>query len=245
MRNLKITVEYDGAAYLGWQSQGAGKTIQETLEGCLRQITQENIRVTGSGRTDSGVHALNQTANFPITKPIEGWKLLRAMNSILPADIVVKTIEEVSPDFHARIHARSKIYLYRINNTPVRPALGRQYVWHFPPALDMAAMEEALGCLSGTHDFSAFCAAGSRVRDRTRTMIKAGIERDQAGLIEISLEATGFLRHMVRNIVGTLVEIGQGKRPPEEMPVILAGRDRGKAGRTAPSCGLFLKEVRY
>lgn len=245
MRNLKITVEYDGAAYLGWQSQGGGKTIQETLEGCLRQITRENIRVTGSGRTDSGVHALNQAANFLIAKPIGIHQLLRAVNSLLPGDIVVKTMEEVPLDFHARIRARSKIYLYRINNSPIRTAVGRQYVWHFPQPLDVAAMGEALGSLSGTHDFSAFCAAGSTVRDRTRTIIKSGIERDQAGLIEISLEATGFLRHMVRNIVGTLVEVGRGKRLPGEIPVILDGRDRVKAGPTAPACGLFLQEVRY
>ncbi|MDZ4165400.1 MAG: tRNA pseudouridine(38-40) synthase TruA [Smithellaceae bacterium] len=244
-RNLKIIVEYDGSAYQGWQNQGEKITIQGTLEGCLQRITQENIRVSGSGRTDAGVHALNQTANFLISRSIGVRQLLRAMNGLLPADIVVKSIEEVPLDFHARIHARSKNYLYRIYNSPLRPVVGRQYVWHFPHPLDLAAMEEAMGCLLGTHDFSAFCAAGSAVKDRTRTIIKTGMERDLAGLIEISLEATGFLRHMVRNIVGTLVEIGQGKRTAGEIPAILAGKDRRKAGRTAPACGLFLTEVRY
>ncbi len=245
MRNLKITLEYDGSAYEGWQSQGKKKTIQRELEQCLEKITQEKIRVIGSGRTDAGVHALNQVANFLIARPIGEMQLLRAMNSILKPDIAVKSIEEVAAPFHARFDALSKVYLYRIMNGPVRPALGRQYIWHVRERLDVAAMEKALGHLAGTHDFSAFCGAGSLVRDRIRTVSGCSIEVKPAGLIEISIEANGFLRHMVRNIVGTLVDVGRAKIDVGQMTAILAGKDRRQAGRTAPACGLFLQEVRY
>ncbi len=245
MRNLKITLEYDGSGYEGWQSQGEKKTIQRTLEQCLELITQEKIRVIGSGRTDAGVHALNQSANFLITKPIGEQKLLRAINSVLPPDIAIKTIEEASLSFHARFDAKSKVYLYRIMNWPVRPAVGRQYIWHVPGRLDLAAMEKVLGCLEGTHDFSAFCGSGSLVKDRIRTVIGWAIDARPSGLIEVTIEASGFLRHMVRNIVGTLVEVGRAKIDADQIPAIMAGKDRRQAGRTAPPGGLFLQEVRY
>lgn len=245
MRNLKITLEYDGSAYEGWQSQGEKNTIQRALEQCLERITQEKIRVTGSGRTDAGVHALNQIANFLIAKPIGETQLLKAMNSILRPDMAVKAVEEVPLSFHARFDALSKVYLYRIMNRPVRPAVGRQYLWHVRGRLDLDAMGKALGLLAGTHDFSAFCGSGSSVQDRIRTLMRGSIESDPSGLIEITIEANGFLRHMVRNIVGTLVEVGRAKMDAGQIPVILAGKDRRQAGRTAPACGLLLREVRY
>lgn len=245
MRNLKIILEYDGAAYGGWQSQKGGGTIQQTVESCLKEVTREEIRITAAGRTDAGVHAFHQVANFLVAKDIHIEQLRRAMNAILPPDIAIKSIEEVCPSFHARFDALSKIYLYRIMNRPIKGAIGRQYQWYLPRKLNMDAMEQALSFFPGTQDFSAFCGAGSLVRDRTRTVVDGGMKIHADGLIEIRIEADGFLRHMVRNIVGTLVEVGLGRIAASDIPAIIAGRDRRRAGKTAPACGLFLLEVRY
>jgi tRNA pseudouridine38-40 synthase len=211
----------------------------------LKKLTGEKIRVSGSGRTDAGVHAENQTASFILEKLWGEATLLQAMNALLPEDIVVKRVEEMPLDFHARFHAQSKVYCYRIRNSPVRPVIDRHYCWHFRPKLDLALMRAALACLLGRHDFSAFCGTGSVARNHVRTLLSGSIENIDPGLILITLEADGFLKHMVRNIVGTLVDVGRGRTDAAEVPLILTSRDRRRAGPTAPARGLFLQQVKY
>ena len=245
MRNFKIVVEYDGAAYRGWQRQLNGVTIQQILEEALGQITSGKVTLIGSGRTDAGVHAINQVANFKSSTKLPAEKIFRGVNSVLPPDVVVKELEEVSLDFHAQRDVKSKVYVYRICNRSLRPALGREYFWFIRYPLDLDKMREAASYLTGTHDFSCFCATGTDVKDRVRTISSIIIETSPDGLIEITVEAKGFLKYMVRNIVGTLTEAARGKRLPDDMKRIMDSRDRSVAGMTAPACGLFLKEVKY
>ncbi len=245
MRNFKIIVEYDGTAYCGWQRQENGLTIQQVLEETIQLITNEKVTVIGSGRTDAGVHALNQVAHFKSSSLLPVDNIYRGINSVLPPDIVVKELEEVTDDFHAQHDVKSKVYIYKICNQRLRPALGRNFFWFIRFPLDLALMKEASHYLIGTHDFSCFCATGTDVKDRVRTIIDMEIKTGDEGLIEIKVESHGFLKYMVRNIIGTLVEVGRGKRKPEEMKVIIESRNRKSAGVTAPACGLFLKEVKY
>ena len=245
MRNFKMVVEYDGTSYCGWQRQENDISIQQVLEETIRLITCEKVTVVGSGRTDAGVHALNQVANFRSDTRLPAEILYRGINGLLPQDIVVKALEEVAADFHAQRDVRGKVYVYRICNKRLRSALGRNYFWFIHHPLDLSLMEQAAQYLIGRHDFSSFCATGSDVKDRHRTVTGINIDRDEDGLLEITVEAQGFLKYMVRNIVGTLVEIGRGKRPPEEMKKIIDYRDRDIAGITAPARGLYLKEVKY
>ena len=245
MRNFKMVVEYDGTSYCGWQRQENGISIQQVLEETIRLITCEKVTVIGSGRTDAGVHAINQVTSFRSDTRLPAEILSRAINGLLPQDIVVKALEEVAVDFHAQHDARGKVYVYRICNKRLRSALGRNYFWFIHHPLDLPLMEQAAQYLIGRHDFSSFCATGSHVKDRQRTVTDINIDRDEDGLLEITVEAQGFLKYMVRNIVGTLVEIGRGKRPPEEMKKIIDSRDRDIAGITAPARGLYLKEVKY
>ena len=245
MRNFKIVVEYDGTAYCGWQRQKNGISIQQVLEEKICLITCEKVKVIGSGRTDAGVHAWNQVASFRSITRLPAEIIHRGVNGLLPPDIVVKKIEEVPAEFHPQYDARGKVYLYRICNRRLRPALGRNYCWfvHYP--LDLAAIKQAAEYLIGRYDFSCFCATGSSVKDRTRTVQDVSINTGDDGLLEITIEAQGFLRCMVRNIVGTLVEIGRGRRKPGEMKEIIDSRNRNAAGATAPARGLYLKEVKY
>ena len=245
MRNFKMVIEYDGTAYCGWQRQKNGVSIQQVLEEKIRLITREEVTVNGSGRTDAGVHALNQVAGFRSSTRLPAEILCRGINGLLPPDIVVKNLEEVPVEFHPQYSARGKIYVYKICNRRLRPALGRKYCWFIPHPLDLTAIKQAAAYLIGRYDFSCFCATGSSVKDRTRTVKSVSIIRGDDGLLEITIEAQGFLRYMVRNIVGTLVEIGRGKRKPSEMKEIIDSRDRNIAGITAPACGLYLKEVKY
>lgn len=245
MRNFKMTVEYDGSAYCGWQRQDNGISIQQLLEEAIKKITGQTVSVIGSGRTDAGVHAMNQVGSFKCLTKLPVHKIFMGMNSVLPPDIVVKKLEERSDDFHALRDAKSKIYIYRIYNQKLRPALGRNYFWHVRYDLDISRMKKAAKYLIGTHDFSCFCATGTDVKDRVRTIIDIEFKTDDEGLIEIKVESHGFLKYMVRNIIGTLVDVGRGKREPEEMKVIIESRNRNIAGATAPACGLFLKEVKY
>jgi tRNA pseudouridine38-40 synthase len=245
MRNFKMIVEYDGAAYCGWQRQPNGVSIQQILEEAVGRITSGKVTLIGSGRTDAGVHAINQAANFKSPTLLPAEKIFRGVNSVLPPDVVVKMIEEVPIDFHAQRDVKSKIYVYRICNQSLRPVLGRNYCWFIRYPLDLEKMREAASYLVGTHDFSCFCATGTDVKDRIRTLTGIGIETRPNSLIEITVEAKGFLKYMVRNIVGTLVEVARGKRQPDDMKEIIDSRDRNIAGATAPACGLFLKEVRY
>jgi tRNA pseudouridine38-40 synthase len=245
MRNFKIIVEYEGAAYCGWQRQNNGVSIQQKLEEAIELITGEKIKLIGSGRTDAGVHAMNQTASFRSNTLLAEEKLFKGINSVLPEDIVVKEVKEVSVDFHAQRDVLSKVYVYRICNQSLRPVLGRNYSWFIQFALDLEKMKQAVKYLLGTHDFSCFCATGTDVKDRVRTITDIRITSRKDGLIEIEVEARGFLKYMVRNIVGTLVEVARGKKSPEDMVEIINSRNRKIAGATAPACGLFLKEVRY
>jgi tRNA pseudouridine38-40 synthase len=245
MRNFKMILEYDGAAYCGWQRQPNGLSIQQVLEEALARIIGENATIIASGRTDAGVHAMNQAASFRSHTGLPANKIFLGVNSVLPDDIVVKDLQEASPDFNALTDAKGKVYLYRIRNQRLRPALGRQYVWHVRYPLNLESMRRAASCLTGEHDFSCFCATGCDIKERVRHLTNISIVRQENNLLEITLESSGFLRHMVRNIVGTLVDVGRGKIEPGRMPEILASRDRKQAGTAAPACGLFLKEVKY
>ena len=245
MRNFKMIVEYDGSAYRGWQRQKNGVSIQQVLEEAIKKITGQKVSVIGSGRTDAGVHALNQVASFRCATKLPVNNIYRGMNSVLPEDIVVKEMEEVPFEFHAQRDVKSKIYVYKICNQKLRPALGRNYSWFVRFDLDLAKMRQAAKYLIGTHDFSCFCATGTDVQDRVRTIKNIEIKNGEEGNIEIIVEAKGFLKYMVRNIIGTLVEVGRGKREPEEMKKIIDSRDRKIAGATAPAHGLFLMEVKY
>ncbi len=245
MRNIKIILEYDGNGYHGWQQQKLRPTVQQMLEETIGVITREKIKVIGSGRTDAGVHAINQVAHFTTLSNMDADRLFRGINSLLPTDIAIKELKDVDENFHAQHDVTSKVYLYQIYNRPIRSVLYRNYAWHVAYALDLAKMKEAAYFLLGSHDFSSFCATGTDVAGRNRTVTKIDIESNDDGLIRILIEANGFLRYMVRNIVGTLVDVGRGKISPAECSTILNARDRRVAGVTAPPYGLFLKDVKY
>jgi len=245
MRNFKMILEYDGAAYCGWQRQLNGLSIQQVLEEAVERIMKEKVSIIASGRTDAGVHALNQVASFRAESVLPVHKIFLGVNSVLPEDIVVKDLQEVSPDFNALKDAKGKIYLYRIRNQRIRPVLGRQYYWFVRFPLDLHRMREAASHMLEEHDFSSFCATGCDIQDRVRTIRRIDIETVNDGMMEFTVESGGFLRHMVRNMVGTLVDVGRGKLAPRDVPEIIASCDRTKAGAAAPACGLFLKEVHY
>jgi tRNA pseudouridine38-40 synthase len=245
MRNLKMIIEFDGAGYQGWQRQKNGPSIQQVLEEKIAVMTGETVKVIGSGRTDAGVHAMAQVAHFKTNSRIPLRNFHGGLNSLLPQDIVIKGMEEADPHFHARIDVKRKVYFYRIANGPTRSPLFRQYAWFIYPPLNQQAMKEAALHLKGAHDFTSFSAVHTDVATFTRTIYDIDVIGDRHGFIKILVEADGFLRYMVRTIVGTLVDVGKGRRSPEEMIAILQARDRNTAGMTAPPQGLFLKEVKY
>jgi tRNA pseudouridine38-40 synthase len=245
MRTIKLTIEYDGSNYLGWQVQPRGATIQGILEEKLALLTGQRTQVTASGRTDAGVHALNQVAHFRTESEMDVRSLQRALNSLLPPDILIKKIEEVEEGFHARKNARSKIYVYQILNRPLRSPFHRTMVWHVPQKLDLREMKKATLCLLGEHDFSAFRSVGSPTRTVIRRVLRAEWKMGRDGFLRFEIEATGFLKQMVRAIVGTLVEVGKGKISAAQFQEIIESEDRKKAGPTAPARGLLLKEVKY
>ncbi len=245
MRNIKLIIEYDGTNYQGWQKQSKGETIQGVIEEKLKKITSEDIHLIGSGRTDAGVHALGQVANFKTNSNIDIYSLQRALNSLLPKDIVIKKVEEVELDFNARKNAKSKLYEYRILNQELPSPFLRTYAWHIPYKLNWIEIRRATQIIIGEHDFSSFRSAGSAVKNSIRKIFRAEWKKGKEGLILFEVEANGFLKQMVRSIVGTLVEVGRGKINSEEFKIILESKDRSKAGPTAPACGLFLKGVKY
>jgi tRNA pseudouridine38-40 synthase len=245
MRNIKLLIEYDGTKYRGWQVQPKGPTIQGVLEEKIELLTGNPVRLFGSGRTDAGVHALGQVAHFKTKNPMDISSMRRALNSLLPSDIVIQRIEEVHEGFHARKDSKSKVYEYRILNRNLRSAFQRGYVWHIPQKLNLTEMKKATQSLIGEHDFSAFRTVGSPTRTTVRRVIRAEWKRGRDGLIRFEIEANGFLKQMVRSIIGTLVEVGKGKINDVEFRKILESKDRKKAGPTAPAHGLFLEEVRY
>jgi len=254
MPNIKLEIEYDGSNYRGWQVQNSPrstvpispqrKTIQETIEKALQKILQEKIKLIASGRTDAGVHAQAQVANLKTTKRIPLEKLQQALNALLPDDIAITKVLEVSPDFHARFAAKSKIYRYTILNRPYRSARLKDRAYFYPYPLNIKLMQKEAGCLLGRHDFTSFQASGSSCKQAIRRIkkIKVGRHRD---LINIDIEADGFLYNMVRNIVGTLIEIGRGRFLKGSLKRILSLKNRKFAGPTAPPEGLCLVRVKY
>jgi tRNA pseudouridine38-40 synthase len=245
VRNFKLVIEYDGAAYSGWQRQKEDRTIQGEIENALQIMTREKVVLIGSGRTDAGVHALGQTANFKSEARISPEAFQKGLNSLLDGDIAIKSCESVPLDFHARFDVVKKAYRYRISNRSVPPAVGRQYVWHIRRPLDANAMAKAAARFVGEHDFKAFEGTGSPRASTVRRLFKSELSARDDGLITYDIEANGFLRFMVRNIVGTLAEVGRGKIGPEDIPRIFESGDRSLAGATAPPQGLFLVSVDY
>ena len=245
MRNIKLLIEYDGTAYLGWQIQPKGPTLQGKIEEKLSLLTGEVIHLVGSGRTDAGAHAFGQVSNFRTESKMDPGSIQRALNSLLPPDIVIRKVEEADERFNARRSVRSKVYEYRILNRLLRSAFHLRYAWHLPQKLDFGEMKRAARILIGEHDFSSFRSVGSPTRTAIRRVIRAEWRRGRDGLIRFEIEANGFLKQMVRAIVGTLVEVGRGKISVEEFRRILDAKDRKMAGPTAPAHGLFLKEVKY
>ncbi len=245
-RNIKLTLEYEGTNYHGWQTQaGTGNaTIQETLERAIKILAKEECKTVSSGRTDAGVHALGHVASFLTSSsmPAEAWA--PALNYLLPEDIRVLSSGEEPHDFHARYSAVSKIYKYRILNRRTPSALYRHYAWHVNLRLNVTNMKQAASCLVGRHDFSAFRAAGCSAKTPVRTLTRVDIKKS-GEFIELSLEADSFLQYMVRNITGTLVEVGLGRFSPGDVKRMLKSRDRTAAGRTAPPQGLYLVSVCY
>jgi len=244
-KNFKIVIEYDGSAYHGWQRQKKERTVQQEIEAALATMTGQAVAVIGSGRTDAGVHALGQTANFCCRTGLGAAEFERGLNSLLPEDIVIVSCRRAAEDFHARYHALSKRYHYKILNRPIRAAIGRQYAWFIRRHLDTAAMRRAIPAIVGCHDFKAFEGAGSPRADSTRHVMAARLMEGLRGELIFEIEADGFLRFMVRNIVGTLVDVGRGKITPAGFQDILESRNRARAGATAPAHGLFLVEVKY
>ena len=273
MPRFKVTLAYDGTDFVGWQRQASATSIQGLLEDALRAFDDRDVTVIGAGRTDAGVHALGQAAAFSLDRAIDADTIVRALNATLPESVRVLSACEVAPTFNPRFDARSKTYRYRIWNSAVLDPFERRYVWHVPGALDVEAMHAAARRLEGRHDFAAFQAAGSDVVTTERTILSSRVsnlsttgdtedteEKSFARtgfdlrvprvlrggeLICYDVTADGFLRHMVRTIVGTLVEIGRGRRRVEWIDEVLASRDRRAAGPTVPAAGLSLVAVDY
>lgn len=248
-------MEYDGTNYHGWQIQEGVVTIQGILENTICRLTGERVRVHGASRTDAGVHAFGQVAAFRTTSSLDTDTMRRALNALLPRDIRIREATETHETFHPRDDALSKRYFYVIATRNTQSAFTVNYAWAIPYLLDQEAMEEAALPLIGKHDFSAFMGSGSDVRGTTREIYSLRVERMstipfmslpiEGDYLKITVEANGFLRHMVRNIIGTLVEIGRKKRHPDTAKEILESRDRRNAGQTAPAKGLFLEKIVY
>ena len=271
MRVLKLTLAYDGTRFVGWQRQGDGESIQGLLEEALARFEGAPVTVHGAGRTDAGVHALGQVASAGVTFTHPTETIVRALNAQLPADIRILEVADAAPDFHARFSARSKSYRYQIRAGTVSDPFTRAFVWQLPEPLDVAAMTDAAAVLVGTHDFSAFQSAGSDVASTVRTIVRSEFRgptgsapllfTPQSGalltvesgadltgprqMFVYEVTADGFLRHMVRAIVGTLIEIGRGWRSVDSMARLIEHGTRAQAGATAPPHGLFLVRVDY
>ncbi len=264
-RTLKVTLAYDGTGYVGWQRQARGVSVQGLVEEALSRLEGSPVTIVGAGRTDAGVHALGQVASARVTTALDAPTILRALNAMLPPDVRACGVEDAAAGFHARYGATAKTYRYRIRQGGVLSPFEHRWCWHVPGRLDLPAMSAAAAALVGTHDFKVFMSTGSGVRTSTRTVRRADW-RPGAGPLEwpadvaagettasaeggalamFEIEADGFLRHMVRAIVGTLVEIGEGRRAPGSMNDLLRAGDRSLAGATAPPGGLFLVRVAY
>ena len=255
MKYIKLIIEYDGTNYQGWQTQKSGVTIQDMISKTISGITDEQIKLTSSSRTDAGVHALGQVAVFGTGSGLTADTMKKAINAKLPNDIRILDAEEIGADFHPRYRAVKKSYLYLIEKTKKQSVFLNRYTWRVPVSLDLGNMDRAAVLLQGEHDFSAFRGAGCGARTTVRTIHSISVSRYksidflttsiQGDFIRIQIEANAFLRHMARNIVGTLIEVGKGRISPENVVHILTSCDRKKAGPTAPAKGLFLEKVYY
>ncbi len=256
MRNIRLTIEYDGTDFSGWQSQAQGeRTVQDVLAGAVSTVTGEDASVVAAGRTDSGVHALGQVASFLSGSKLDAATLRKALNANLPPDVRVHHVEDAPRGFHPIRDSRGKVYVYLIANSDIVSPFVSRYVWHHPLALDTTAMVEAAVHFKGRHDFASFMAAGSDVKDTVREVsdvsCQVADEMDFLGFvirgnfIRLEVAGEGFLRHMVRIMAGTLVAVGRGKMAPSDIPGVITACSRDAAGLTAPAQGLFLKEVRF
>jgi tRNA pseudouridine38-40 synthase len=263
VRTLKLVLAYDGTDYSGWQRQARGSSIQGLLEDALTRIEGGPVAVVGAGRTDAGVHATGQVASAVVTFELDAPTLRRALNQVLPPAIRILHVDDCEPGFHARFSASRKTYEYRVLNGPLVSPFWRQYVWHVPGRLNAGAMVEAARLLEGTHDFAAFRSAGTDVHTTTRTLTESSIRvssvsipaaplrgvpdirEGEGALITYVITGNGFLRHMVRAIAGTLVEVGAGRIPVAAIPLLLREGRRDAAGPTAPPWGLCLAAVEY
>ena len=274
MPSFRITLAYDGTDFVGWQRQASGTSIQGLLEEALRALDERDVAVVGAGRTDAGVHALGQVAAFTLERTLQADAVVRALNARLPDAVRVLAADEVPALFNPRFDARAKTYRYRIWTGDVLSPFERRYAWHLPGALDVDAMRQAARLLEGEHDFAAFQSAGTDVATTVRSVLvsriadcglridcgfptavqqsaigtgsQSAIRNPQSAmLLCYDITGTGFLRHMVRAIVGSLVEIGRGRQRVDWMTQVLASRDRAAAGPTAPALGLFLVGVEY
>lgn len=241
---VRFTLEYDGANYSGWQLQSGQDSVQARIEAALAQVFGEKIRVYGAGRTDAGVHALGQVASARLPRAFEAAELKRALNALLPPDIAVLDAAEAPADFDPRRAARSRLYEYRVLNRPCRSAFEYRYAWFVPKPLDLAAMNAAAGRFIGEHDFAAFRTLGSDEKTTVRR-VYASEWRADGTLLTYRVEATAFLRHMVRTMAAVMVEVGRGRLEPGQVSELLLSRDRALAPAAAPACGLFLLAVRY
>jgi tRNA pseudouridine38-40 synthase len=245
MQRYKCVISYDGSSFSGYQVQPGKRTVQSELEAVLAKMHKgEPVKVSGSGRTDAGVHAKGQVIHFDSPLPIPEQKWVIALNSMLPEDIAVRSVEKVSENFHARFDAEGKEYRYVIFLSKIRDPFQRKFAYQYPYPLDMEAMKEASRYLLGTHDFTSFCSAKTEVADKVRTIEKIDFTIE-GQLLTIRFSGNGFLYNMVRILVGTLLEAGAGERSPKDIPDIIAKKDRSSAGKTAPAHGLYLWEVFY
>jgi len=245
MRTVKLTIQYDGADYFGWQMQATHRSVQQVLQEALSTVCNHAVTIHGAGRTDTGVHALGQVAHFKTESRIDMPQLRKGLNCLLPPDVVITEAALAAPEFHSRFDATARTYWYFIMNTPVPSPFYRRYAWHKTKPLDLEAMRAAAGELVGIQDFSSFQAREREDVCTIREVKRVRFKRVGPALLLFEIQATSFLRHMVRGIMGTLVDAGLGKLCAADMRDILQAHDRSQAGVTAPPHGLFLKEVRY
>ena len=244
MKNIKLIIEYDGTNYAGWQNQDNAIAVQEKLEYAIKKATDGDIKLIGSGRTDAGVHALGQVANFITNSTIPGDKYKFILNNILPEDISIVSSEEVDKDFHSRFSAKKKRYKYVIYTRKIASPIYRNYSFHYKHNLDIEKIKKASKYFLGTHDYSSFKGRKSLVKSNIRTIYDIRIEK-LGDFIEITFIGNSFLKYMIRIIVGTLIDVGIGKTKVEDIPFIIESKNRNRAGKTAPPQGLFLEKVYY